>query len=54
MELRLTMKKKFGTMDKIVVQWTKLWHISGTIEVRITKEMKNMVEYKKLRNFDLS
>ena len=43
-----------GIMDKTVVQWTKLWYISGTIELRFTKEMKKMVEYQKLRNFDLS
>ena len=49
----------FDLLWKTMVPWKKLWYygqnygtIRRTIELRFTKE-KNMVDYQKLRNFDL-
>ena len=46
-------------MDKTMVLWIKLWYygqnygtLPRTMELRFTKEI-NMVDYQKLRHFDL-
>ena len=44
-------KKKYGTMDKTMVVWTKLWYYTENNRTSIY-EGKNMVDYQKLRNFD--
>ena len=52
LKLWFTMKN-YGTMDKTMVLWTKLWYyILRTMELRFTKK-KVMVDYQKLRDFDL-
>ena len=39
-------------MDKIMVLWTKLWYYTKNYGTSIYEE-KNMVDYQKLRDFDL-
>ena len=48
MELWFTMKN-YGTMEKL---WTKLWYFTENYGTSIYDE-KNMVDYQKLRDFDL-
>ena len=44
--------KNYGAMDKTMVLWIKLCYCSENYETSIY-EGKNMVDYQKLRNFDL-
>ena len=51
MELLFTMEN-YGTMEKTMVLWTKLWYYTENYWTSIYEE-KNMVDYQILRNFDL-
>ena len=47
-----TMEKNYAAMDKSMVLWTKLRFFIENYGTSIYEE-KNMVEYQKLRNFNL-
>ena len=51
MELWFTMKN-YGTMEKTMVLWTKLWYYTKNFGTSIY-EGKNIVDYQKPRDFDL-
>ena len=51
MELLFTMKN-YGTMEKTMVLWTKLWYYTENYGTSIYEE-KNKEDYQKLRDFDL-
>ena len=51
MELWFTMEN-YGTMDKTMVLWTKLWYYTGNYRTSIYEE-KSMVDYQILKTFDL-
>ena len=44
------MKKNYGTMDKTMVLWTKLWNSTENNGTSIYKG-KNMVDYQKQWNY---
>ena len=44
--------KNYGTMDKTMVPWTKLWYYTENYRTSIYEE-KNMEDYQKQRDFDL-
>ena len=44
--------ENYGTMGKNMVLWSKLWYYTDNYGYSIY-ERKNMVDYKKLRKFDL-
>ena len=44
--------ENYGTMEKTMVLWTKLWYYNENYGTSIYEDT-NMVDYQKLRNFDL-
>ena len=44
--------ENYGTMEKTMVLWTKLWYYTENFGTSIYEE-QNMLDYQKLRNFDL-
>ena len=44
--------ENYGSMEKTMVLLTKLWYYTENYEISIYEE-KNMVDYQKLRKFDL-
>ena len=45
--------ENYGTMEKTMILWTKLWYYTENYGTSIYEEEKNMLDYQKIRNFEL-